>query len=100
MISEDKFSDGIIWAKETRPEQSIRNSDWTILSTPSDLADRRVEITGPPVKKMIINALNSGANTFMADFEDSLSPTWQNITEGQFYLYKANIHRTHLYVYK
>ena len=73
--------------EETR---SVRESDWTILSTPDDLLDRRVEITGPPVRKMIINALNSGAKTFMADFEDSLSPTWKNITEGQYYLYLAN----------
>ncbi len=73
--------------EETR---SIRESDWTILSTPDDLLDRRVEITGPPVRKMIINALNSGAKTFMADFEDSLSPTWANIAEGQFYLNLAN----------
>jgi malate synthase len=73
--------------EETR---SIRESEWTILSTPDDLLDRRVEITAPPVKKMIINALNSGAKTFMADFEDSLSPTWKNITEGQYYLHLAN----------
>ena len=73
--------------EETR---SIRESEWTILSTPDDLLDRRVEITGPPIKKMIINALNSGAKTFMADFEDSLSPTWKNITEGQYYLHLAN----------
>ena len=72
---------------ETR---QIRESPWTILSTPDDLLDRRVEITGPPVRKMIINALNSGAKTFMADFEDSLSPTWQNLLEGQFYLLQAN----------
>ena len=52
--------------------------------------DGRVEITGPPAKKMIINALNSGANTFMADFEDSLSPTWINLMNGQFYLKQAN----------
>ena len=55
--------------------KQIRESGCTILSTPDDLLDRRVEITGPPVRKMIINALNSGAKTFMADFEDSLSPT-------------------------
>ena len=73
--------------EETR---SVRESNWTILSTPDDLLDRRVEITGPPVRKMIINALNSGAKTFMADFEDSLSPTWKNITEGQYYLHLAN----------
>ncbi len=73
--------------EETR---GIRESAWTILSTPDDLLDRRVEITGPPVKKMIINALNSGAKTFMADFEDSLSPTWNNLLEGQLYLNQAN----------
>ena len=72
---------------ETR---QIRESAWTILSTPDDLLDRRVEITGPPARKMIINALNSGAKTFMADFEDSLSPTWQNLLEGQANLLKAN----------
>ena len=49
-----------------------------------------MEITGPPLRKMIINALNSGAKTFMADFEDSLSPTWQNLLEGQFNLNQAN----------
>ena len=70
--------------------QQIRDSAWTILSTPDDLLDRRVEITGPPIRKMIINALNSGAKTFMADFEDSLSPTWQNLLEGQYYLNLAN----------
>ncbi|MDP7610101.1 MAG: malate synthase A, partial [Candidatus Marinimicrobia bacterium] len=72
---------------ETR---EIRESAWTILSTPDDLLDRRVEITGPPLRKMIINALNSGAKTFMADFEDSLSPTWKNLLEGQFNLNQAN----------
>ena len=70
--------------------KQIRESAWTILSTPDDLLDRRVEITGPPVRKMINNALNSGARTFMADFEDSLSPTWQNLLEGQLYLNQAN----------
>ena len=70
--------------------KQIRESTWTVLSTPDDLLDRRVEITGPPVRKMIINALNSGAKTFMADFEDSLSPTWQNLLEGQLYLNQAN----------
>jgi malate synthase len=65
---------------ETR---EIRASDWTVAPIPSDLADRRVEITGPVDRKMIINALNSGANVFMADFEDSNSPTWSNNLEGQ-----------------
>ena len=61
----------------------IRNSTWTIAPTPADLMDRRVEITGPTDRKMIINALNSGARVFMADFEDSNSPTWQNVLDGQ-----------------
>jgi malate synthase len=61
----------------------IREADWTVAPIPHDLLDRRVEITGPVDRKMIINALNSGANVFMADFEDSNSPTWQNNVEGQ-----------------
>ena len=61
----------------------IRESEWTVASIPEDLLDRRVEITGPPDRKMIINALNSGASVFMADFEDSNSPTWMNNLEGQ-----------------
>tara|TARA_Y100000590_G_scaffold297728_1_gene335591 strand:+ start:1244 stop:2842 length:1599 start_codon:yes stop_codon:yes gene_type:complete len=70
--------------------KNIREDKWKISAIPKDLLDRRVEITGPPAKKMIINALNSGANTFMADFEDSLSPTWINLMNGQFYLKQAN----------
>ena len=61
----------------------IREQEWTVAPIPHDLLDRRVEITGPVDRKMIINALNSGANVFMADFEDSNSPTWQNNIEGQ-----------------
>jgi malate synthase len=61
----------------------IRDSDWVAAPIPADLRDRRVEITGPVDRKMIINALNSGANVFMADFEDSNSPTWRNNLEGQ-----------------
>jgi Malate synthase len=57
----------------------VRNSDWTVSSLPPDLLDRRVEITGPVDRKMIINALNSGAKVFMADFEDSNTPTWSNL---------------------
>jgi malate synthase len=68
---------------------SIREADWTVALIPHDLLDRRVEITGPVDRKMIINALNSGANVFMADFEDSNSPTWQNNLEGQFNLRDA-----------
>jgi malate synthase len=64
----------------------IREGDWTIAPLPADLLDRRVEITGPVDRKMIINALNSGARVFMADFEDASSPTWANMIEGQINL--------------
>ena len=84
-IIQEKIDNG--WTPDFLTETSkIRNSDWKILSTPKDLIDRRVEITGPPSRKMVINALNSGANTFMADFEDSLSPTWNNLLDGQINL--------------
>ena len=62
---------------------AIREGDWKVAPIPRDLLDRRVEITGPVDRKMIINALNSGASVFMADFEDSNSPTWSNNIEGQ-----------------
>ena len=65
---------------------SIRAAEWTVAPIPRDLTDRRVEITGPVERKMIINALNSGASVFMADFEDSNSPTWQNNIDGQLNL--------------
>jgi malate synthase len=71
----------------------IRNGDWTIAPLPQDLRDRRVEITGPTDRKMVINALNSGAKLFMADFEDATSPTWENIVEGQINLRDA-VNRT------
>ncbi len=61
----------------------IRRQDWTIAPIPADLQDRRVEITGPVDRKMVINALNSGAKVFMADFEDAHSPTWEATVEGQ-----------------
>jgi malate synthase len=78
------------WLPEFPPEtENIRNSDWKIASIPEDLQDRRVEITGPVDRKMIINALNSGANVFMADFEDSSSPTWDNMVSGQINLRDA-----------
>src|SRR5579864_2787999 len=67
----------------------VRNSEWVAAPIPADLQDRRVEITGPVDRKMIINALNSGANVFMADFEDSNSPTWQNNLAGQVNLRDA-----------
>ena len=63
--------------------KSIRDGDWKIRGIPEDLLDRRVELTGPVDRKMIINAVNSGASVFMADFEDALSPTWDNIIQGQ-----------------
>ncbi len=62
---------------------SIREKEWTVAPIPRDLQDRRVEITGPVDRKMVINALNSGANVFMADFEDANSPTWANNIDGQ-----------------
>ncbi|MFO1058680.1 MAG: malate synthase A [Dongiaceae bacterium] len=71
---------------ETR---AIREADWTVAPLPADLLDRRVEITGPPDRKMVINALNSGASCFMADFEDSSTPTWANLLDGQLNLRDA-----------
>lgn len=77
--------------KET---EEIRKGDWRVAPTPKDLVDRRVEITGPANdRKMVINALNSGAKGFMADFEDSMSPTWKNVVEGQIHLRDA-VNRT------
>ncbi|MBY0546692.1 MAG: malate synthase A [Candidatus Obscuribacterales bacterium] len=67
----------------------IRDRSWEVASCPADLQDRRVEITGPVDRKMIINALNCGANVFMADFEDATSPTWTNLVEGQINLREA-----------
>jgi len=73
--------------------KDIRNGDWVAEPIPADLQDRRVEITGPVDRKMVINALNSGATTFMADFEDSNSPTWDNNLQGQQNL-KDAVNRT------
>jgi malate synthase len=66
--------------EETR---SVREGDWRVPPAPADLADRRVEITGPTDRKMVINALNCGAKVFMTDFEDANSPTWENMVDGQ-----------------
>ncbi|HXV08659.1 MAG TPA: malate synthase A [Burkholderiales bacterium] len=63
--------------------KTVREADWKVAPVPADLQDRRVEITGPTDRKMVINALNSGANMYMADFEDSNTPTWSNQIEGQ-----------------
>jgi malate synthase len=73
--------------------KKIREGNWTCAPIPEDLRDRRVEITGPTDRKMVINALNSGAKMFMADFEDANSPTWANMIEGQINLRDA-IRRT------
>lgn len=73
---------------ETR---SVREGEWMVDPVPATLADRRVEITGPVDAKMVINALNSGAKMFMADFEDATSPTWENLVEGQYNLLEAQL---------
>ncbi len=73
--------------------KDVREGDWTVAPTPPDIADRRVEITGPTDRKMVINALNSGAKVFMADLEDANSPTWENMVTGQANLTDA-IERT------
>ncbi len=67
----------------------VRRNDWAVRPAPRDLVDRRCEITGPTDRKMVINALNSGAKVFMSDFEDSNSPTWANLVGGQINLYDA-----------
>jgi malate synthase len=69
--------------------QEIRDGDWQVAPAPPALQDRRVEITGPTERKMVINALNSGARGFMADFEDANSPTWDNMIGGQINLTQA-----------
>jgi malate synthase len=67
----------------------VREGDWKVADQPADMLDRRVEITGPTDRKMVINALNSGASTFMADFEDANAPTWDNMVSGQANLMDA-----------
>lgn len=69
--------------------KNVREGDWTVAPVPHDLQDRRVEITGPTDRKMVINALNCGANVFMADLEDSNTPTWENMIDGQINLRDA-----------
>jgi malate synthase len=87
-VKQKEIDSGILPAFLSETEH-IRNSDWTIAPLPQDLQDRRVEITGPVDRKMVINALNSGAKLFMADLEDSNSPTWENTIEGQINLKDA-----------
>src|SRR5260370_2531199 len=82
---------------DSLPETAnVRNREWTIAPVPADLQDRRVEITGPVERKMIINALNSGAKVFMADFEDSFSPMWEGTIQGQINVRDA-VNRTITY---
>lgn len=85
---EKKISKGALptFCKDT---DAVRQISWVASSTPDDLQDRRVEITGPVDRKMIVNALNSGAKVFMADFEDANSPTWDNLLQGQINLRDA-----------
>ena len=85
---QQQIRDGALpdFLEETR---EVRNSTWSVAPIPQDLADRRVEITGPPERKMLINALNSGASVYMSDFEDSNAPTWRNLIEGQINLRDA-----------
>ncbi len=79
---QQRFDSGELpdFPQETR---ELREADWTVGTIPPDLLERRVEITGPTNAKMLINALNSGANTFMADFEDATAPTWEELNQGQ-----------------
>ena len=77
------------WPEFLRQTEIVRTSNWQVSPIPADLQDRRTEITGPVDRKMIINALNSGAKVFMADFEDATSPTWTNVMDGQVNLYDA-----------
>ena len=89
ILQQEQFDTGK-FPEFPRETLNIRKGDWTAGSIPQDLQDRRVEITGPVDRKMVINALNSGAKTFMADFEDSNAPTWANNIEGQQNLIDAN----------
>ncbi len=73
--------------------QSVREGDWQAAPTPADIQDRRTEITGPTDRKMVINALNSGAKVFMTDFEDANSPSFENMIQGQINLRDANLHQ-------
>jgi malate synthase len=79
---QESLDKGLLPSFLTETEE-IRNSEWQVGPSAIDLRDRRVEITGPVERKMMINALNSGAKVFMADFEDALSPTWENVIDGQ-----------------
>jgi len=92
-VNRQKEIDGGMLPHFLPETKHVRNSDWSISPVKDDLQDRRVEITGPVDRKMIINALNSGVKVFMADFEDSNAPTWNNVLNGQINLRDAN-HQT------
>jgi malate synthase len=78
------------WRPDFLPEtKSVRDRDWRVAPIPQDIQDRRIEITGPTDRKMVINALNSGASVFMADFEDANTPSWDNMIDGQANLFDA-----------
>ncbi|MBA6155351.1 malate synthase A [Tenacibaculum sp. S7007] len=92
-VIEQAYFDAGYYPSFPEETKAVRESDWKCAALPKDLLDRRVEITGPVERKMIINALNSGAKTFMADFEDSNSPTLANVLDGQVNLRDA-VNRT------
>jgi malate synthase len=94
LTRQQRIDSGILPSFET-PDH-IKNGSWHVTNIPSDLQDRRVEITGPVDRKMVINALNSGANCFMADFEDATAPSWRNLLDGQYNLMDA-VRRTITY---
>ena len=85
---QQQFDDGA-WPDFLPTSADVRSADWRVAPVPGDLLDRRVEITGPPERKMVINALNAQVKTFMADFEDACSPTWDNLLQGQINLADA-----------
>lgn len=85
-----EYDGGALPSYPVETRESVReNNTWMCAPPPADISDRRVEITGPVDRKMVINGLNSGASTYMADFEDSSSPTWSVVTEGQRNLREA-----------
>lgn len=88
LAKQQKIDSGVLpdFISETN---SIKNDNWKIQNIPEDLQDRRVEITGPVERKMVINALNANVKVFMADFEDSLSPSWDKLIDGQINLSDA-----------
>ncbi|MFN3589163.1 MAG: malate synthase, partial [Spirosomataceae bacterium] len=95
VVRQQKIDSGE-WPRFRPDTEEIRLGEWKAAPIPADLQLRRVEITGPVERRMVINALNSGANVFMADFEDANSPTWKNCLEGQINLQDA-IRRTILF---